>query len=118
MVLNLTLDSLGSPFRVQVRDRLDPNRVNVKMSQTMRANVLQEILIDGQAAGPGSPTVEITDIHGRSSSLHERIARMATRDRSSLIQRTNERTKERHNKTKTADCQDRRHHHWHRIAFH
>jgi hypothetical protein len=30
----------------------------------MRANVLQEILIDGQAAGPGSPSVDITDIHG------------------------------------------------------
>lgn len=32
----------------------------------MRANVLQEILIDGQQAGPGSPSVDITDIHGMS----------------------------------------------------
>jgi len=56
---------IGSPFRVHVRDRLDANRVNVKMSPTMRANVLQEILIDGQSAGPGSPSVDITDIHGR-----------------------------------------------------
>jgi hypothetical protein len=55
----------GSPFRVQVRDRLDANRVNVKMSPVMRANVLQEILIDGQAAGPGTPSVDITDIHGK-----------------------------------------------------
>ena len=55
---------LGSPFRVHVRDRLDANRVNVKMSPIMRANVLQEILIDGQSAGPGSPSVDITDIHG------------------------------------------------------
>lgn len=47
-----------------MRDRLDANRVNVKMSPIMRANVLQEILIDGQAAGPGSPSVDITDIHG------------------------------------------------------
>lgn len=31
----------------------------------MRANVLQEILIDGQAAGPGTPSVEITDVHGK-----------------------------------------------------
>lgn len=31
----------------------------------MRANVLQEILIDGQSAGPGSPSVDITDIHGK-----------------------------------------------------
>ncbi len=30
----------------------------------MRANVLQEIIIDGQSAGPGSPTVDITDAHG------------------------------------------------------
>lgn len=30
----------------------------------MRANVLQEILIDGQSAGPGNPVVEITDEHG------------------------------------------------------
>ncbi len=60
---------IGSPFRVLVRDRLDANRVNVKMSPTMRANVLQEILIDGQAAGPGSPSVDITDIHGK----YERI---------------------------------------------
>jgi hypothetical protein len=57
---------LGSPFRVQVRDRLDANRVNVKMSPAMRANVLQEILIDGQNAGPGTPSVDISDIHGRS----------------------------------------------------
>ncbi|CAF4552560.1 unnamed protein product, partial [Rotaria sp. Silwood2] len=55
----------GSPFRVNVRDRLDANRVNVKMSSTMRANVLQEITIDGQTAGPGSPSIDITDIHGR-----------------------------------------------------
>lgn len=48
-----------------MRDRLDANRVNVKMSPVMRANVLQEILIDGQAAGPGSPSVDITDIHGK-----------------------------------------------------
>ncbi|CAF4862078.1 unnamed protein product, partial [Rotaria magnacalcarata] len=41
----------GSPFRVLVRDRLDANHVNVKMSPAMRANVLQEILIDGQTAG-------------------------------------------------------------------
>ncbi|CAF4361090.1 unnamed protein product, partial [Adineta steineri] len=54
-----------SPFRVNVRDRLDANRVNVKMSSTMRANVLQEILIDGQSAGPGTPSVDISDIHGR-----------------------------------------------------
>ena len=59
--------SLGSPFRVHVRDRLDANRVNVKMSPTMRANVLQEILIDGQTAGPGSPSVDITDVHGKFS---------------------------------------------------
>ena len=56
---------LGSPFRVHVRDRLDANRVNVKMSPGMRAGVLQEILIDGQAAGPGNPSVDITDIHGK-----------------------------------------------------
>ena len=31
----------------------------------MRANVLQEILIDGQAAGAGTPSVEISDIHGK-----------------------------------------------------
>ena len=33
----------------------------------MRAGVLQEILIDGQQAGPGSPSVDITDIHGKYS---------------------------------------------------
>ncbi|CAF0875720.1 unnamed protein product [Rotaria sordida] len=55
----------GSPFRVPVRDRLDAGRVNVKMSPVMRANVLQEILIDGQAAGPGTPFVDITDVHDR-----------------------------------------------------
>ncbi|CAF2157131.1 unnamed protein product [Rotaria magnacalcarata] len=55
----------GSPFRVNVRDRLDANRVNVKMSSTIRANVLQEIIIDGQTAGPGAPSIDITDIHGR-----------------------------------------------------
>ena len=32
----------------------------------MRANVLQEVLIDGQLAGPGTPSVDITDIHGKS----------------------------------------------------
>lgn len=47
-----------------MRDRVDANRVNVRMSSTMRANVLQEILIDGQSAGPGNPVVEITDEHG------------------------------------------------------
>ena len=31
----------------------------------MRANVLQEILIDGQTAGTGTPSVEISDIHGK-----------------------------------------------------
>jgi hypothetical protein len=31
----------------------------------MRANVPQEIVIDGQTAGPGSPSVEITDAHGK-----------------------------------------------------
>ena len=56
---------LGSPFRVHIRDRLDAGRVNVKMSPTMRANVLQEILIDGQTAGSGTPAVEISDIHGK-----------------------------------------------------
>jgi hypothetical protein len=30
----------------------------------MRANVLQEILIDGQTAGSGTPSVDISDIHG------------------------------------------------------
>jgi hypothetical protein len=35
------------------------------MSSTMRASVLQEIVIDGQSAGPGSPTVDITDMHGK-----------------------------------------------------
>ncbi len=34
------------------------------MSPTMRANVLQEILIDGQTAGSGTPSVDISDIHG------------------------------------------------------
>ncbi len=63
-IINLWNIFLGSPFRVHVRDRLDANRVNVKMSPVMRANVLQEILIDGQTAGPGSPSVDITDIHG------------------------------------------------------
>ena len=62
-----TENRLGSPFRVQIRDRLDAGRVNVKMSPTMRANVLQEILIDGQAAGSGTPSVEISDIHGKVS---------------------------------------------------
>lgn len=61
----ISFSILGSPFRVQCRDRLDANRVNVKMSPIMRANVLQEILIDGQAAGPGTPSVDITDIHGK-----------------------------------------------------
>jgi hypothetical protein len=50
-----------------VRDRLDANRVNVKMNSNMRANVLQEILIDGQTAGPGTPSVDITDAHGKFS---------------------------------------------------
>lgn len=50
---------------MQIGDRLDAGRVNVKMSPMMRANVLQEILIDGQSAGPGTPTVDISDIHGR-----------------------------------------------------
>ena len=58
---------IGSPFRVPVIDRLDANRVNVKMSPAMRANVLQEVLIDGQTAGPGFPSVNITDIHGKFS---------------------------------------------------
>ncbi|CAF3895693.1 unnamed protein product, partial [Adineta steineri] len=55
----------GSPFHVNVRDRLDANHVNVKMSSTMRANALQEIVIDGQTAGPGNPSIDITDSHGR-----------------------------------------------------
>ena len=59
----------GSPFHVNVRDRLDANRVNVKMSPDMRANVLQEVLIDGQTAGPGTPSVDITDAHGKFSFL-------------------------------------------------
>jgi hypothetical protein len=37
------------------------------MSPNMRANVLQEIMIDGQTAGPGTPSVDITDAHGRFS---------------------------------------------------
>jgi hypothetical protein len=37
------------------------------MSPNMRANVLQEILIDGQTAGPGTPSVDITDSHGKFS---------------------------------------------------
>ncbi|CAF4590300.1 unnamed protein product [Rotaria sp. Silwood2] len=53
----------GSPFCVNVHDRLNANHVNVKMSLTMRANVLQEITIDGQTAEPGSPSIDITDIH-------------------------------------------------------
>ena len=61
---------LGSPFRVNIRDRLDANHVNVKMNSTMRANVLQEIVIDGQSAGPGNPSVEITDEHGKVSFLY------------------------------------------------
>ena len=31
----------------------------------MRVNTLQEIIVDGQAAGPGNPVVEITDGHGK-----------------------------------------------------
>ena len=62
----------GSPFRVNVRDRLDANRVNVKMNAAMRVNVLQEIIIDGQTAGPGNPSVEITDGHGKISSLQKK----------------------------------------------
>ncbi|CAF1686139.1 unnamed protein product, partial [Adineta ricciae] len=53
----------GSPFHVNVRDRLDASHVNVKMSSTMRANTLQEIVIDGQTAGPGNPSIDITDSH-------------------------------------------------------
>ena len=34
----------------------------------MRANVVQEILIDGQQAGPGTPSVDISDIHGKMKS--------------------------------------------------
>jgi len=30
----------------------------------MRTNVLQEIIVDGQTAGPGNPSVDITDAHG------------------------------------------------------
>lgn len=58
----------GSPFHVNVRDRLDASHVNVKMSSTMRANTLQEIVIDGQTAGPGNPSIDITDSHGKSLS--------------------------------------------------
>jgi len=36
------------------------------MSPTMRANILQEIVIDGQSAGPGNPSIDITDAHGKS----------------------------------------------------
>ena len=57
----------GSPFHVNVRDRLDASHVNVKMSSTMRANTLQEIVIDGQTAGPGNPSIDITDSHGKPS---------------------------------------------------
>lgn len=35
----------------------------------MRVNVLQEILIDGQTAGSGTPTVDITDLHGKETIL-------------------------------------------------
>ncbi len=33
----------------------------------MRANVLQEVVIDGQTAGPGIPSVDVTDAHGNFS---------------------------------------------------
>lgn len=36
------------------------------MNPTIRTNVPQEIQIDGQSAGPGTPTVTVTDAHGKS----------------------------------------------------
>jgi hypothetical protein len=52
----------------------------------MRANVLQEILIDGQAAGPGSPSVDITDIHGK-------LFLFSTRSSNEEVDKENEKNK-------------------------
>ncbi len=114
---------IGSPFRVNVRDRLDANRVNVKMSPTMRANVLQEILIDGQSAGPGSPSVDITDIHGRSF-----LSLITTKKRSynqeKRKQYINSKVKMRIKRTciyresNKNEMKDRRYHHYDLIEFH
>ncbi|CAF0910880.1 unnamed protein product [Didymodactylos carnosus] len=91
----------GSPFRISTISGCDPTRVRAygpaqrqtkpqrlqleqialvwesKVQVLMlkclkRTNVQQEILIDGQAAGPGTPAIDITDVHGRHKPAHIR----------------------------------------------
>ncbi|CAF1028479.1 unnamed protein product [Rotaria sordida] len=61
----LEANKQSSPFQVYASIRIDPNLVNVKMSQIMYVDILQEILIDGHTAGPGTPSVLIIDVDDR-----------------------------------------------------
>ena len=59
-------DVPGSPFRVYIEDRIDPNKVTVQLPKTpFRVNTPSEIIVDGRNAGKAQPKVDIYDAHGR-----------------------------------------------------
>ncbi len=56
----------GSPFRVYIEDRIDPNKVHVQLpKKSIRVNTPADIIVDGRSAGKAEPKVDLYDSHGR-----------------------------------------------------
>lgn len=56
----------GSPFRVNVEDRVDSNAVGLRLpNKPFRVGVASEVILDAQQAGRAQPRIELVDAHGR-----------------------------------------------------
>lgn len=59
-------DVPGSPFRVYIEDKVDPNKVNVQLpKKPCRVNTPADIIVDARNAGKAEPKVDLYDAHGR-----------------------------------------------------
>lgn len=59
-------DVPGSPFRIQIEDKVDPGQVKLQLpKQPFRVNVPSEIILDAHTAGKSDARMELIDSHGR-----------------------------------------------------
>ncbi len=59
-------DVPGSPFRVYIEDKVDPNKVSIQLpKKPFRVGVSSDIVLDARNAGKSEPKVDLFDPHRR-----------------------------------------------------
>lgn len=59
-------DVTGSPFRVLIEDKIDPNKVTLQLpKRPFRVGTASDIIVDARNAGRSEPKVDLLDSHGR-----------------------------------------------------